>query len=369
MQWFGAFCRYSAFGAVVFGLLACSRSTTDQVQMLVIQPVGANCQYKVDYAPVETLTRIEPLEGEMGRVVYQKQKVFDAVAREDWSSFKPLDVHFAQNGTQIAPLDMTSLFAGSLYSAIESSYRLFRDLDPSADMKSYASNLSESFIVHNAHEADFSGQKVEANASFVLFEDSLGINQHFFVNYPHDGGSTIPLGLNVGVIGHEYAHMVWSYLISAQRKTSRPDTTETKNTLGALNEGMADYFGYLLSQDPNFVSCSLGTLDVPRDLSQPKSISTSHASEIRNDNDYDIYRGGAVWAAAQYEIGRAVGFTENGKALVKLFSNLLDCPETRLRTENSGINFSKIAACHQRLLGSRSDVRQIYNRTVGATGN
>lgn len=294
-----AFLVYSALGLGAVFVLGCSQSNSSSVEMMVIQPVGGNCEYKVDYAPVTTLSDVNKMVGSFGRVVYHRKDLFSRTSiLEDAEGFQTIDAHFSVSGNSYGPLDMATLFSASLYYGIEKTALMFKGLDASADMAQVIPNLADTLIVYNAKEAGGDGIEVQDNATFVAVKKADGTYQRYFLAYPTESVSKIPLGLNLGVVAHEFTHLVFEQLFSSGRQETN-DTIETANTLDALNEGMADYFGYMASRDANFVACSLESQSF-RNLAVAKSVDAAHASLIRSDSQYDYYQAGAVWASTQY---------------------------------------------------------------------
>ena len=64
---------------------------------------------------------------------------------------------------------------------------------------------------------------------------------------PFDKLQKVPLSLNIGVIGHEFAHLVFSKRVFSGASLPAPITTWTLtpfNLLKSMDEGIADFHGY-----------------------------------------------------------------------------------------------------------------------------
>lgn len=83
----------------------------------------------------------------------------------------------------------------------------------------------------------------------------------------------VPLSANRGVIVHEYGHAVFNRLVFGGDRAPEPTWDKTFPAdaalqLRSLDEGLADVFGALATQDPNFIapSISLEAFGLDRDL-------------------------------------------------------------------------------------------------------
>lgn len=358
----------SAF--LAFGLVSCSQQfPLGPVNMMVIQPSGPSCQYSVSSAPLQTMEDVSNLQGLLGRVVVHPD---DLESNPDTLSlglgFEPLDLMLSGSNRSFAPLNKDSLLGVSLYYAIEKSYLLFKNLDAAADLLNLVPNMRETYIVQNAKLNTHSDEKsfYSDNAGYIQITGSKG-PRDYFLHFPNEEINAVPLGFNAGVLVHEYAHMVTQYLFHNKRSQAGLELSgDSENTLAAFEEGFADYFAFLATNDPGFFHCSFpGGVD--RDLSHPKSLSREQLNAINSSINFDSHEGGAVWASAQYQIGSLIGHEANGRSLIRFINNLASC--TGLASSRSQINFSVLRNCHLQALGSsNSQIQQIYQSAFGSAG-
>jgi hypothetical protein len=130
-----------------------------------------------------------------------------------------------------------------------------------------------------------------------------------------------------------------------------------------MDEGNADYFGYLATGDSGFFLCSFPTEN--RDLSVGKTFSADIVGSLQNDPNFDPHAGGAVWASIQFLIGQAIGAQENGRFLLKMMPQLLTC------ATSGGVlkmNFGTLARCHMQQAdgASQSAMQSIYSQSLGS---
>lgn len=359
-----------------------SEKSSGPINAMVIHYSGAGCKFAVSEQPITTLDSVTEMRGAVGRVVrsdldiQSKPEILD-----EYFSMRPVDVQFAKSGSSYGALDSDSLFALSLYYSIEQSYLAFQKYG--VDFNTVVPNLSETRIVHEAKSTYGSGnskKEIHDNAEFLAnrYQANGQLNvKNFFFSYPNVEVKDVPLGLNVGVMAHEFSHLVfhWQFFENAYRNLNFVNTTKpTENTLAALDEGLADYFGFMTSGDPSFFLCSYPGED--RGLSKSKSFTPSIVQAINSTdvNSFDSHDGGAVWAAIQYEIGNKIGHETNAKSLVQLMSYLATCSDTA-NGKNISADFGDIAKCHYSLLNTRTDangqateVRSIYQKYLGSYG-
>ncbi len=150
-----------------------------------------------------------------------------------------------------------------------------------------------------------------------------------FAVLPFDKLQKVPLSLNQGVIGHEYAHLVFNRRVYNGKAVPDPlvrwlglgASTSALNLLKSVDEGLADFHAYgitCLSElgcNPRFLSHSFsdGIADA-RDFSKPdKCLSQGDYSALASLNIRDFqaqgleYRVGTVLAASLYQAGNKAG--------------------------------------------------------------
>jgi len=337
--------------------------------MTVLQAVGPGCQYKVAPAPLFTLNSLDTVRGSLGSVVtHPKDLETTPEILDQGAGFSPLDLQLSGSGNHFGPINKSSLLGLSLYHALEKGHFLFKSLDPAADLLALAPQLSNTLIVQNAIlSTSIAGKSYADNAAYVQLKTPNGPRDYFF-SFPNESISAIPLGFNLGVMVHEYAHLVTQYLFHNKRSAAGLQTSdETENVLSAFEEGLADYFGFLATNDPGFFHCSFpdGT---DRDLSRPKVLTSQQLQSIRTSIGFDSHEGGAIWASVQFQIGQIIGHTENAKSLVRFLNNLASC--TGLSNSNNRITFNSLQSCHLQALGpsQSAQIQQIYQAAFGAAG-
>ncbi|MCB0405501.1 MAG: hypothetical protein KDD51_12015 [Bdellovibrionales bacterium] len=336
---------FAALGTAL--LSACSTNVNGPIQVRLIQPAVGHCRYNIGPATIQTLSSLSNMQGLMGRVGYYDRS----------QTFVKADLQFGQVGGTFTPMDYGSLYAASLYYYLESGYLLFKNLPTSAvDMAQEVPSLSSSQIQMEAYDVNSDDEEVKDNAAYLYDEGN-----NIFISYPAgDFINGLPFGMNRGIMIHEYTHFVMRHLV--RNKLGKQTKQIAYDTLGALDEGIADYFGFLSTiipgtpegekGDPAYFLCTEDSLD--RDLSVAKTVNVSRTSECRNDlADYDclripgskyfsVHSLGAVFAYANWAQGERVGHFQHAATLVNLMRKLGN--GTCGSADN--LTFQSIVSCH-----------------------
>lgn len=361
-------------------LVSCSQSViSGPVEVTLIRPTSDHCKYAIAPATLQTIDNLNEMRGRIGRVVTTgKQIDSNSQLLETGNGFDKIDVQFTKSGNTYGPVDSTSLFAASLYYAIETGYMLFKGLDARSDMANLFPSMAETLILQDVKRIDDSSSsktEIYDNAEYlpyVLQSGNSSLIRNYFFAYPTKEVTQIPLGLNLGIMVHEYTHMMFQYLfyqpgIRRNMSVSNQNGKPTENTLAALDEGLADYFGFMAVKDPGYFLCSFPNEN--RDLRISKEFTDPITNALESDQEFDPHEGGAVFAAIQYRIGEALQNHEtNAKALVGMMATLTDCADVNLGTNTLAMNFAGIAKCHERQFSESrmsSTVHQIYQQYLG----
>jgi hypothetical protein len=344
-------------------LAACSEDKPGgTINLTVIQPTGGRCQYSIGPVPVQTLNSIVNMSGKIGSVVVNSSAL-DASPDilTNATGFSAVNVQFGNSGINYYPLDYGTLFAFSYYYAIETGYLLFASLDPTADLATLVPNLSDTLLVYDAHASSGSinSPDMTDNAAYYSTDSNVsGQLRNYILSFPTQTSTDVPLGINLGIMVHEFTHFVFNYLYEQPRVKAGlaySDGKPSKNAVKALNEGLADYFGFVAAGDPSFFLCSFPQEN--RDLSVFKGYTDKINLSISSGQGFDPHVGGAVWAAAQYEIGNAIqNHKANAQSLIKLMQNLASCAGG---SASAGITVDLFTAarCHMNVLQQSGDSR------------
>lgn len=355
----------------VFLLGGCSESLpSGAVTVSVIQPInGQRCGYQTAPARLETMTSLATLQGKLGRVVYFPGDLdANPATLASGAGFLSIDTQFLKGSNSYVASDYRTLLGASLYYATEVGYKLHAGLNSKADFVSLDTAFgSRTYLIADAKRSDsVGGPYVLDNAEYDPRQTPDGALLNYLISYPNHEVTGLPLGVNLGIMVHEYTHLVFHnvfYEASFKRHKDITDTVESERNLAAIDEGLADYFGYLATNDPSFFLCSFP--GEARDLSVPKVLTSEIRASMKTGDYFDSHEGGAIFAAANYEIGQLVGAQENGRYLGQLMNTLGTCADVQ-GTNGLRITFEGVAKCHAAVAGSRSaDVQAVYSKYLG----
>ena len=368
---------------LVGGLLlatACTDKITGPANVNLIQPAGPNCQYRIAPANLATLSDLNSMSGALGSVVTSRENLGTRPEiLNDFSGLTAVDSQFSESGGVYSALDFQSLYAASLYYAIELGHKTFSSLDSLGDMTTRIPEMgSRTRIIHEARRTFGEvgvDDEITDNAEYLSHRVGEGTGSaqvlNYLISFPTEDVKDIPLGLNSGIMVHEYSHMVMNHLFwvpGIDQNKGVDSSKPTSNTLRSLDEGLADYFGYLATGDPSFFLCSFPNSN--RDLSKAKEFTSTAVSSIAGDTFFSPHEGGAIFAAINYEIATAIGNpTAVGKSLIQLMATLLTCSDTNSGGDLS-LNFRDVAACHVKVMDAQHQARarEIYNARLGSYG-
>jgi hypothetical protein len=152
-------------------------------------------------------------------------------------------------------------------------------------------------------------------------------NADAFLILPMSFLEDIPFAMNPGVLAHEYSHRVFYYTawdgrmfqLLTRALTVDANATAEWNLIRAADEGVADFFGALLADDPRFLSHSVfPELADPRDLSVLRGVAAAWAGGVQPQTSgvYDPYALGAVLASTLWAFKDIAGANATAAAVI-----------------------------------------------------
>lgn len=310
--------RALALASLLATATACSRldpgKVSGEVKMLVLAyDAGTNGgEYRLVIARVTTLHDLRTMDGDAAKILGGAEIVvdFDQLAKENpqtadevarlttRTAGRPVDFAYFEVDGVIHPEDFHSLDIATTYYNFEKAHLFFSDVNAALyNMPvQYLAKVSEGPAAHLARLTD--------NA----FYDT--ITRQFLV-LPFRDVKELPLGMNVGVVAHEYTHAVFANRFYKQdgipwlahKLWAEPDKyARAANLEKSVNEGLADLFGALVSGDPSFMRKSMSTITDTRrlDPDQPRCYTAELKQHLEGDAAaaYDPYPVGSVLASA-----------------------------------------------------------------------
>ena len=263
--------HYSIISLLIFA--ACSKTVTSTGQLFRIPWPDSKHEYSMQDVVVESFNEPQFLRGDFAEIFIQPELRFDlgTLAQPGTPSGRFVTT---QTGVMLA-LDAASIQAATLYAHLER-LRKFDVLVGAAPFLP-----TRQLVGINVGIIDSEKHLIENNAQYNPIVDAL-----LFVPYTE---SELPIIFNAGVIAHEHFHSIFQKIVLSEfnvkksylnAKIEEPTTLPILNdepsekvstklnssisidqynrfVLRGINEGLADYWGWLYSGDENFVGRSL----------------------------------------------------------------------------------------------------------------
>ncbi|OGQ91801.1 MAG: hypothetical protein A2289_10105 [Deltaproteobacteria bacterium RIFOXYA12_FULL_58_15] len=204
---------------------------------------------------------------------------------------------WVKDGEVAVPTDIASLLLLSAYAHFERAAVYFSELDSIV-----TENSAPCFYDPHIPISDDLTVSTVDNAAYVPIAD-------LFLIMRTEKLGDIPLALNPGVLAHEYAHRVFYYELWGAELADVEMDPLAANLLGAVDEGVADYFAARIVNDPQFTSHSLDeTAAAARDLSTPRQLEVAwlDGTKPTKSGVYDPYPLGTVLAANLWHLVDAI---------------------------------------------------------------
>lgn len=161
---------------------------------------------------------------------------------------RPVHAHYLVNQNQVAfATDFDTLVLFSTYAQLERAATAFAGLDvpiAATPVPVYYAPVVEGGVLPSTDVTSYF-----VGADFFVVEET------------GEDLAGLPLGANPGIVAHEYSHRIWYYelwraslLEHLQDILDDPAQSASYNLLRAVNEGVADYFGAVISEDPRYLS-------------------------------------------------------------------------------------------------------------------
>lgn len=295
------------------------------VSLVVVDYERASRQAVLTVREVTTLRQLRTMEGDAVRLLG------GAELAEDWDDIllkqpktvaeveaityrkrpQPVDFSYFVSGGTVHPEDFHSLNMASIYFHFERAQAYFKNRG--VELPSLPVLYFPTVIDVGAR----TGVPRRDNAYWDFLTRTFAIlpfSPPDAPGLPAGWKPELPMGMNPGILAHEYAHAVFSHLVFPaegvpwlyQRYFETPERyLAALNHSNAFNEGLADFFGAAISTDPAFIKASVSYADDARSLAPSKDRDPRClTAEMRLDAEgaagsrFDPYAIGSVYAEA-----------------------------------------------------------------------
>ena len=250
----------------------------------------------------------------------------EVVIGERRTSVRP---RFALNGGVYRPLDFDTLNLVTAYRSIDEAQEFFAALavDPSA-----TAGPAPVYYYPNADSLEKFNLSATDNAAYFQLVDG-------FLVLPMEHLEKVPFSMNKGVVFHEYFHRVFALRVFGERALRAFLAADLPGfqsilRLRAVNEGLADFFGAIGADDPDFIAASLSQRVA--DTRNPAFTHTMQADWLDASgpaagDQYDPYPPGSCFASFLWQAQASVGRDPTIAAWFLADQAIAAKVETRLR--------------------------------------
>ena len=346
--------RWRVLVLILAGAAGCG-GPRSPVEVAILGESGVDGQYTLKAAELTTLTSLDHLQGGAadlrgnGSIVIDPQELQDAANQGHLNTVSDYRHLLIKDGGALPSLDFatgtldgkpdvylasdfSSLAMVTVYHHLEQARKMALHFGmPDGCLSSMTTYYDVSFV--QVQNGDRTPQKDNA-AFFPILESFLVLP---FARY-----QTVPLGMNPGVMAHEYHHGVWNCLVEEDKPVSGVEfllDPTGQHFFRSLNEGLADFFGAETTSDPDFLRKSIPSDGDQRDLRIVRQYSAQMDDAARTTGGlYDPYPMGSVLAAALWTIRTRTGDIDGVGRTVMHSLSLLRTRAIALGTE--GVTFT-----------------------------
>jgi hypothetical protein len=351
------------FLAVCATALSCGPNPTAPVRVMAIVPVETG-GYETREVQLQTIGNMTTLKGSVAELIGVARIAVDpndpgqSRGIENLTDEQRYEVIVKDKGSEVRgnyldragvlwPADFHTWNMVTTYWNFENAFLYFQDLLASQVPAQTPDELNRMRVMYWP-EVSINGESVTDNALYLSFVKLFAIA-------PFQNEKRVPLAMNLGVIGHEVAHKVWSKRVFNDEgipATLRPSTGwngEPFNLLKSLDEGLADFHGFgvtcrgLAGCRPDILSVSIADEAYAklRDVSRPDACMDEPLRQALKSFSPDqwirareLYIYGNLWGVSLYQAGSKTGGLTKVKSIqVSLLSAYND-----ERAQTPGLN-------------------------------
>lgn len=296
---------YSALTFILVGIMSCSNESVDKpIKAKIVIPTSLGYTYKE--VEISSLTSIDPLEGTYVDIKGNAELDIAEDVDEIVKSSSPTDIYktkgekikinyIVKDGV-VVPKDFASLSALTIYHNYETVFKFWED--------NFSLSLTDfgKLTIYNNPKLTFTSDDLTATVETKVNAAFLPGTRDFWF-FKKSGIAKIPLKMNLGVLAHEFSHAIFDDRF-AERSVANYETAseEADFILSGINEGIADYFAFMVTGRVTDFSLSIEQLAEEREMPVPWRLSTVIDAPCF-DSFYCI---GSIVASSLYEISNSL---------------------------------------------------------------
>lgn len=306
-------------GLVLALLASCSRVVSHPVsgetKMLVLAYDSTAQRYRLVVGKVTTLKDLRTMQGDAASIIggAELEVDYEALAKANPANADeirkltlkdegaPVDFAWYEVDGIVHPEDFHSLNIATTYYNFEKAHLFFANL---------GAPLYELPVLYFPTMREGTAGALEELHDNAFWDPVV----RTFAVLPFQDVRELPMGMNLGVVAHEFTHAVFSARVFPgegvpwiyARYFAEPDKwSPALNANRSINEGLADFFGATIANDPAFLRKSLSVFAEARrlDAARPKCMNRDLEESLQSmpHAQYDPYPVGSVLAGALWD--------------------------------------------------------------------
>ena len=278
-------------------------------------PVASGDGYSYEVVTLNTLTDIEKIEGEYvaikgGAEVEVSEDVEEIVKSDDPDKIyatKPSDIkiNYIEKDGVVIPKDFTSMAALTLYYNYEQTFN-FWEQNLGLSLNEFGKlTLINNPLLTLGLDSGSATLSVKVNAAFVPGPRDLWF-------FKESRKAEIPLKMNLGVMAHEFSHAVFDDQFADRNpEVYEAESEDASFWLSAINEGVADYFSYMVTGRTNDFALSIQEIADERQLPVSWTLADIFFAPCKDS----FYCYGSILATALYQISQDLSSSYDNSAV------------------------------------------------------
>lgn len=247
---------------IFFLLLFCSNPNPSKETPIYLETYTVEPYLKFKLGPqvFEDLISLVPFKHkdldlyESGKLIGTKTQGSIVIAHE-FESLEPISLKFKTIHNVHYPIDSSSFLLLSAAHQLEKIIARFQTIIISSDFnpQNFLNWIRPLRVIYDSRiefrDPHFvSATYIQSNAAYLGGQKSMLL-------YKPTANESVPLSANAQVLAHEFFHGVFEYSFFDQ-KFDENGSLENSDAIHGINEGLADFFSYLITGEPNILGKS-----------------------------------------------------------------------------------------------------------------
>jgi hypothetical protein len=271
--------------------------------------------YSLQTVRYQTLNNIDTMDGDVASIlgnaaINGEMEISEVLAPSDPDDVyidvgEPVDLDYEVRGGVVYPRNFDSMVMLGTYYTYENVIAYWR-----TNLGLDLADFGKLRLFHAPRiKAESQGISITQKLNAAFFPGPRD-----FLLFRTSSYESIPLNINFGVMAHEFGHAIFDYQFAKKDAFTYLTDSDTANEqLDGINEGLADFFSFMVTGKTDDFGQSLAELAAERIPPVSWTYSTLLDAEANGTCNGGFYCKGSILASALYEIA-----TSNGQSLLNV---------------------------------------------------